>query len=270
MECAVATNRRRYASGSIPAMTPSTRREVLGASAGLAATVLGLPLTGFAQDPPFSKTPLKVIVVGGHPDDPESGCGGTVARLADLGHDVALLYLTRGEAGVRGKTHDQAAQIRSAEATEACKVLKARPLFAGQIDGATEVNPARYEAFAKILLAEKPDLVFTQWPIDSHRDHRAASLLAFDAWQRAGRTFALYYYEVEAGSQTTMFRPTHYVDITAVEDRKRAACFAHQSQDPQGFYSLHSLMHDFRGHEHGCKFAEAFVHHNQSRPVALP
>ena len=29
-------------------------------------------------------------------------------------------------------------------------------------------------------------------------------------------------------------------------------------------------MHDFRGREHGCKFAEAFVHHNQSRAVVLP
>jgi len=180
------------------------------------------------------------------------------------------IYLTRGEAGIRGKAADEAAQIRSAEATEACRILKVRPSFAGQIDGATELNAARYEAFAKMLLAEKPDLVFTQWPIDTHRDHRAASLLAFDAWHRAGQKFALYYYEVDAGYQTTMFRPTHYVDITSVEERKRAACMAHKSQDPQGFYGIHSRMHDFRGLEHGCKYAEAFVHHNQSRAVGLP
>jgi LmbE family N-acetylglucosaminyl deacetylase len=236
----------------------------------MAATVLGLPLAALAQDQPAKKAALKVVIVGGHPDDPESGCGGTAARLADLGHDVVMLYLTRGEAGIRGKSHDEAAQIRTAEVTESCKILKTRPLFAGQIDGATEVNPERYDAFAKILLAEKPDLVFTQWPVDSHRDHRAASLLAFDAWLKAGRKFALYYYEVDFGSQTTMFHPTHYVDITDVEERKRAACMAHKSQDPQGFYGLHSIMQDFRGREHGCKVAEAFVHHSQSGAVALP
>jgi LmbE family N-acetylglucosaminyl deacetylase len=117
---------------------------------------------------------------------------------------------------------------------------------------------------------EKPDLVFAQWPIDSHRDHRAASLVTFDAWHRAGRKFALYYFAVNEGSQTTMFRPTHYVDITSVEPRKRDACMAHKSQDPRGFYAIHSLMHEFRGREHGCKYAEAFVHHNQSRVVGLP
>ena len=45
----------------------------------------------------------------------------------------------------------------------------------------------RYKAFAAILMAEKPDLVFTQWPVDTHRDHRAASLLTYDAWLGAVR-----------------------------------------------------------------------------------
>ncbi len=29
---------------------------------------------------PEAPRPLKVVCVGGHPDDPESGCGGTLAR----------------------------------------------------------------------------------------------------------------------------------------------------------------------------------------------
>ena len=33
---------------------------------------------------------LKVIVTGGHPGDPEYGCGGTIARYSDLGHEVVL------------------------------------------------------------------------------------------------------------------------------------------------------------------------------------
>jgi LmbE family N-acetylglucosaminyl deacetylase len=33
---------------------------------------------------------LKVMVTGGHPGDPEYGCGGTIARYADQGHDVTL------------------------------------------------------------------------------------------------------------------------------------------------------------------------------------
>jgi LmbE family N-acetylglucosaminyl deacetylase len=250
-------------------MTTPTRRDVLVSSG---AVVMGLPLgAALAQDQAAAPKRLKVAVVGGHPDDPESGCGGTMARLADLGHEVVALYLTRGEHGIPGKTNAQAAEIRTAEAQKACGILRARAAFAGQVDGATAINPARFDAFAVILLGEKPDLVFTHWPVDTHRDHRTASLLTYDAWLKSGRSkFALYYFEVMTGSQTQLFRPTHYVDITATEARKRAACFAHESQKPEGFYEAHDLMNRFRGREHGCKFAEGFAHHDQSPGVPLP
>jgi LmbE family N-acetylglucosaminyl deacetylase len=53
--------------------------------------------------------------VGGHPDDPESGCGGTLARYTAVGHTVTIIYLTRGEVGIQGKAHEEAAAIRSRE-----------------------------------------------------------------------------------------------------------------------------------------------------------
>ena len=214
---------------------------------------------------------LKILCAGGHPDDPESGAGGTMARYAELSHDAINLYLTRGEGGIKGKSHEEAAAIRSAEIEKACAILKTRALFAGQIDGATEINSARYDEFRKILADEKPDVVLTHWPIDTHRDHRAISLLVYDAWLRLGRKFALYYFEVNPGAQTQHFHPTHYVDITTVEARKKEACYAHASQDPPGFYDkYHEPMQRARGMEGGFKAAEGFVRHTQSRDGFLP
>ena len=129
------------------------------------------------------------------------------------------------------------------------------------------MNNTRYDEFRKILETEKPDVVFTQWPIDSHRDHRATSLLTYDAWVKMGKRFALYYYEVYSGIQTQMFHPTDYVDITATEGRKRAATMAHASQNPEHMYKLHDLMNQFRGKEFGCKYAEAFAQHAQGPSI---
>jgi LmbE family N-acetylglucosaminyl deacetylase len=242
-----------------------TRRDVLSGSGIAAAASVGLPLVGFSEaaEEALPRRKLKIIVVGAHPDDPESGCGGTMARYADAGHEVVSLYLTRGEAGIRGKSHEEAARIRTAEAERACQILKVRPKFAGQIDGATEVNRRRYDEFRKLIEEEKPDIVFAHWPIDDHRDHQAASLLTYDAWERGGRKFALYYFEVEAGIQTQHFWPTDYVDITNTEARKRAACMAHTSQHPEGFYALHDAMNRLRGMECRKRYAEAFVRHVQ-------
>ena len=235
------------------------RRQVLAASGiGAVAAVAGLPLARAATG-----TRLKAVVAGAHPDDPESIAGGTMARLADEGHEVVALYLTRGEAGISGKTHAEAAAIRTAESIAACAILKARPRFAAQVDGATEVSAERYGDLRALLDEERPDLVITHWPIDTHRDHRALSLLVYDAWLASGKRYALFYTEAMTGAQTQEFAPTHYVDISAVEPRKRQACFAHASQDPGEFYAHHERMHGFRGLEAGCALAEAFARHPQ-------
>lgn len=214
---------------------------------------------------------MKILVAGGHPGDPEAGCGGTIARYVRQGHAVTCLYLTRGQAGVTGKTPEQAAAVRSAEAEHACKILGATPLFDDQMDGATEITAARYAAFAALVTRVDPDVVLTQWPIDHHRDHRVCALLTLDAWLKTGKKFSLYFYEVDLGSDTQSFHPTHFVDVTATEPAKRDSCMAHQSQNPAGFYLKdHVPMMRFRGMERGCQYAEAFVHHDPSRAGGLP
>jgi len=250
-----------------------TRRELLGQSALLLGTAeTPLLALGLEKDnEATAEKKLRIVIVGAHPDDPESGCGGTIALYTSLGHEVMILYLTRGEAGIEGKTIQEAAAIRTAESEKACAILRARPMFAGQIDGDTEVNWNRYANFRKTLESQHPNVVLTHWPIDSHRDHRAASLLVHDAWLEGGRKFALYYYEVDQGAQTQVFHPTNYVDITQKESRKRAACFAHVSQNPEtGFYKLHEKMHQFRGMECGCELAEAFIRHGQNVEALAP
>src|SRR5690242_19535970 len=72
---------------------------------------------------------LNIICVGAHPDDPETGCGGTLARLANEGHRVSIVYLTRGEAGIRNGHGSLASQIRTAEARRGSILLGAQPYF---------------------------------------------------------------------------------------------------------------------------------------------
>jgi LmbE family N-acetylglucosaminyl deacetylase len=234
--------------------------------------LLALTLPALTAAQPSPGHPLKIICVGGHPDDPESGCGGTLARYAAAGHRVTIIYLTRGEAGIPGKPHDEAAAIRSAECETACKILGAKPVFAGQIDGATVVDAKAVDSLARLISAEQPDIAFTQWPIDTHLDHQAAGTLTFRAWLAGARRFELYYYEVNSGSQTMAFHPTDYVDITAVREKKKAALFAHKSQKGEEIYRRHhEVMEDFRGREAGVAAAEALVHLARAKSAsALP
>jgi len=238
--------RRRFVKQSLAAVGPAT------------LTASALPLVpAHAESGPAR---LTVVCVGAHPDDPESGCGGTLARYAALGHAVTVVYLTRGERGISGKSLEEAATIRSAEGEAACKIMGAKPLFFGQIDGATEVTHAQVDAMRRLLAASKPDLVFTHWPVDTHLDHQVASVLTIRAWMGLP-TSRLYFFEVNSGSQTEGFLPNTYVDVSSVVDQKKAALFAHVSQDGQGIWRQHhEIMAQWRGREVGVLAAEAFVH----------
>lgn len=218
----------------------------------------GIPLSAVAVNPTRSLAQIqqrkyKVIVAGGHPGDPEYGCGGTIARLTAAGHEVVLLYLNDG-------AWDTSAEIRIAEAKRACEILKARPIYAKQQNGHAVVDNDHYKAFQKIVESERPDIVFTQWPIDNHADHRAIWNLTYESWKQLRRSFSLYYYEVSDGEDTVQFpAPTHYVDITDTAETKKAACYAHASQTPDRYYSLQDTVANFRGFQAGTKKAEGYV-----------
>ena len=205
-------------------------------------------------------SPGNVVCVGGHPDDPESGCGGTLALLARLGYQVTIIYLTTGEAGIEGKSHTEAAAIRKQEALNACKLLHAKPVFAGQTDGQTIMNNEWIEKMFNLIENEKPTVVFTHWPVDSHKDHQVASILTIQSWWKAKQKYPVYFYEVLYGIQTTCFNATDFVDISSTQEQKRKALFCHTSQDPAGIYeSGHADMEKFRGMAISAKAGEAFV-----------
>ena len=67
------------------------------------SVVVAAPLLAAANAQPLSaadaasKRLLKIVCVGGHPDDPESGCAGTLKRYVQLGHSVRGRPRTRRE-----------------------------------------------------------------------------------------------------------------------------------------------------------------------------
>lgn len=256
-------------------MQSSSRRTFLQqAVAGLG--MLSIAPSGLRAGEPGGPRPLKVACVGAHPGDPEAAVGGTLALLASAGHSVSNVYFNRGEAGVDGKTYAEAAAIRTAEADAACRVLGARAVFVGQIDGSAIIDNDWVVRMEELLAAENPDIVFAHWPVDSHKDHQCASLLTIQVWMRAKVKFELYFFEVSSGVETMTFHPTDYVDITAVRELKHRAVGCHVSQRPAEIYGAgipgnQAIMEEYRGMQLGVKAAEAFVRmvgHGQGHAVA--
>jgi LmbE family N-acetylglucosaminyl deacetylase len=206
---------------------------------------------------------LRVAVVGAHPDDPESGCGGLIARLTQAGHEVVVGYLTcyRGD---RKIGQEPEAQVRRREATAACRVLGARPHFFDYAHEKLVADEATLNAVAAWLQEVKPDVVVTHWPLDTHPNHHVTGSLVWQCYLRDS-TWGLYFFEVMTDRQSLNFRPDLYLDVEAVRDLKRRALDCHGSQDPAAIWEVHDAMQRRRGAEAGVRSAEAYVRADSAR-----
>jgi LmbE family N-acetylglucosaminyl deacetylase len=235
------------------------KHAALGAG-GMGFTSLSLQET-FARREFAPGKNLQILCIGAHPGDPEFGCGGTLARFSESGHQVTVLYLTRGEASDPGKSYAEMAGLRTREAEKSCALIRAKAIFAGQVDANTEFNKNWVSKMNEWIHSIRPDIVFTQWPLDTHPDHQVTGQLVLAAWADSKRGFELYFYEVNSGSETMAFEPTDWVDITAQREIKKQMMFAHQTQAPQQTYNeFFRIMEEFRGLEAGVSAAEGFIH----------
>lgn len=200
---------------------------------------------------------LRIVVFGGHPDDPESGAGGLIAALTRRGHEVFCAYGTAFRGGRRFFGRPEA-DVRRAEATAACKVLGATPKFFPYAHEKLQADAATLQAVADWLAEVKPDIVVTHWPLDTHPNHHVVGSLVWQCYKRQGG-WSLYFFEVMTDQQSIAFPADLYLDISPVRELKRQALMEHKSQHPEAIWVAHERMHRRRGSECGRESAEAYT-----------
>jgi len=128
------------------------------------------------------KNPLRVLMIGAHPDDSDVSCGGIAAKYAALGHVVKFVSCTNGATGHYAIGGIELARRRFAEAQASAEVAG---ISEYQIldwhTGELEPSVTRRKEIIRIMREFRPDVLFTHRPNDYHPDHRATSQLVMDA-----------------------------------------------------------------------------------------
>lgn len=178
----------------------------------------------------------RILVVSAHPDDETYGAGGTLARHADLGHEVHVLFMSDGV----GARHDHAEQQCQA-AVNACDALGVTQThFAGlpdqRLDGMALIDVI--DPIYKLVKELRPSTVYTHHKGDVNQDHRTV----FEASLVAVRPFGdnpveqVLCFEVPSATDwgpTAMedwaFLPSVFVDITRHRANKAKAIDAYRN-----------------------------------------
>jgi LmbE family N-acetylglucosaminyl deacetylase len=125
--------------------------------------------------------PLRLLIIGAHPDDADYHAGGTAALYRAAGHVVKMVSLTTGAAGHQTLRGGELAQRRRAEAAAAGAVIGATYDVLDNPDGALLPTLENRRQVIRLIRTFAPDLVLTHRPNDYHPDHRYTSALVQDA-----------------------------------------------------------------------------------------
>ena len=181
----------------------------------------------------------RVLVVGPHPDDQELGMGGTIAKLADLGHEVLLLDVTDGEPTPHGSVEARAREAEAARVVLDGGTGRVSRRQLGLANRFVEHTVEARHLVAGVIREFGADVVFTPYFEDAHPDHRAVTRIVEDARFDAKLTkidlpgearypkWLFYYY---ATHLRWVADPVFCVDVTGYEARKRASIVAYETQ----------------------------------------
>lgn len=185
--------------------------------------------------------PVRVLVIGAHPDDCDEGAGGLAALFAEAGCAVKFVSMTNGDKGHQNISGGVLASRRMEEAREAGRRLGIVYEVLDNHDG--ELMPTLENRFTVIRLIRewKADIVITHRTNDYHPDHRYTGILVQDAAYMVAvpnilsGTPALYnnpvfLYMSDHFQRPNPFRPDIVIDITPVLEKKFRALDAHVSQ----------------------------------------
>lgn len=212
----------------------------------------------------MSKT--NVVVIAAHPDDELLGCGGTLARLADEGHQVTAIIACEGESwrygeeGVGQVSHiEKAAKILGIGEIRHFKLPDQRLETLPQTDIITPIE--------EVLREVKPGIVFVQYGGDVNSDHQMLFKAALVA-TRPTEEFIELILAFDTASSTEWayprsFVPDTWVDISPYLDRKleAMACYESEVRDYPHPRSIKGLEYKARAYGNQCCLdaAEAFM-----------
>jgi LmbE family N-acetylglucosaminyl deacetylase len=189
----------------------------------------------------MTEEPLRILIIGAHPDDADIKAGGTAAKWSELGHVVRLVSLTDGRAGHQTMHGPELAARRRGEAQRAAAVIGATYEVFDIPDGELSDGLEYRLRVIRLIRDFRPDLIITHRSTDYHPDHRFAGLLVQDASYlltvpavcpdvpHLAQTPVILYFS-DAFKKPCRFEPHVAVDIEAEFDRLVDMLHAHQSQ----------------------------------------
>ena len=220
---------------------------------------------------------MKCLVVAAHPDDEILGCGGTLARWSDEGHEIHILLMSEGVTS-RDDNRDVIKRKKELESIKKASVKASKKIGAASIEFLDFPDNRMdtidlldvVKSIEKKINKLKPSTVLTHHFGDLNIDHSIIHKAVITACrpEKICPVKKILSFEVNSSTEWNSdgnqdFKPNFFVDISNFIDCKLAAFKFYESEIKEGPHprSIEGIktLAKFRGQTVGFEFAESFI-----------
>mgnify|MGYP004502744351 CR=1 FL=1 len=221
----------------------------------------------------------KILIVVAHPDDEILGMGGTIAKYASEGAEIALLIVTDGSTSQYESNPNlkMILENKKIETKRAADIVGITHIFYG---GLPDMKLDMIEhivinaTIEKVINEFNPDIVYTHFEGDVNKDHQCVyqSTLVACRPTPGQKITELYSFSVPSSTEwspqnsKTVFIPNVYIDIEGeFSQRKYSAMSEYETEireypHPRSIETLR-ILDQAVGLQVGLKCAESFIAH---------
>ena len=176
----------------------------------------------------------RVLVIAAHPDDEVLGMGGTIAKYASRGDEVAVLIVTDGSTSQyrNDPKLEEIIRTKKAETDHCAAALGVKQVFYGGLpDMKLDITPhvEINSVIENTISAFQPSIVFTHFSGDVNKDHRRVCESTLVACRPVPEQCVkrLFLYSVPSSTEwnaqtaANAFLPNWYEDISGLYAEKK-------------------------------------------------
>ena len=199
---------------------------------------------------------MRILVLAPHTDDCECGCGASVAKFVDEGHDVYCVAFSSAKKSLP-KNFPEDATVK--EFRNATAILGIKPanliMFNYEVRKFPEYRQDILEDLVMLNRELSPELIFMPSPHDTHQDHHTVASEGFRAFKRS----SILGYEIPWNNLTFNTNTFIFLEEEHIE-RKIAALKCYESQKIRlyGGANFFIRLSEVRGVQIGAEYAECF------------
>ncbi len=203
---------------------------------------------------------MNFLVIAAHHDDIELGCGATVAKLVEAGHEVTGLIMTHsGFVGPDGQILRNRETVRR-EAEAASSKLGYQLVCCDEDTTDVPVNDANICRILSLIRARGIQTILTHWHGDTHPPHQNVHRLAVHASRTVPRLLG---FAVNWHIGSEVFAPNYFVPIEEHHFRHKMEAFccfeSEHKRSGVAYAKYHESQTLIYGLQAGVGRAEGFI-----------